>query len=275
MKSLKDFFGQKVKNVDSKVLAVKTNVSKELPKVPYDMTEEAGDGFLKVGIGNKYGLIDKNLKLIIPVEYHYLHYVKDILVIQCSNGLWGVLDMENEFLLKPVYTSIEYKDEGPYDKFLIVKEADKQALFSIGDGYLNIKGMDKFGNEFTDSHFANNRIERCTQTERGKNFEFLNDIYNWGMLWGLSIVKVYEDDYHYKIKLYKDSYGRLLLHFYEEEMNFDGPDREDFLWVSVKDEADADNLATVGSFSRLREPYIAASEGTWMSAHEMVNSQMI
>lgn len=137
-----------------------------------------------------------------------------------------------------------------------------------------VKGKDRFGNEYTDSYCNDGRISRCTQTNMQSEFEFLGDTYSLEILEHASLVKEYLDDYHNKIKLCRDQYGRLLLFFYDEEMNFDGgPDREDFLWVIVKDEADADELSQAYRLSRLREPYIAGDEKKWMAAHQYIEQK--
>lgn len=134
-----------------------------------------------------------------------------------------------------------------------------------------LTGIDRFGNEYTDSYHEDGRIKRCTQTNIRSEFEFLGDTYSLEILRQMCFVKEYLDSYHNTIDLFRDKYGRLLLHFYDEEMRFDGyPDREDLLWVVVKDEADADELSQAYCLSRLREPYIAGDENEWMAAHQYV-----
>lgn len=134
-----------------------------------------------------------------------------------------------------------------------------------------ITGNDRFGNEYTDTFLNDGQIMRCTQTMRNKEFEFMGDTYSLDNLHFLPLVKNYVDEYHQQISLYKDKYGRLLLHFYDEYMNFSGDnDREDYLWVVVEDVHDADELVEASRFARLRTPYIAADENVWMSAHQFV-----
>lgn len=134
-----------------------------------------------------------------------------------------------------------------------------------------IKSKDRFGNEYTDIHMSDGQIQRCTQTSRGKEFEFMGNSYTWSYLRSLTLMKNYVDEYHEQIMLFEDKYGLLLLYFYDEYMNFSGDnDREDYLWVVVKDENDADELAEVYRLKRLRKPYIAADENGWMAAHQFV-----
>lgn len=84
-------------------------------------------------------------------------------------------------------------------------------------------------------------------------------------------IRTYVDEYHQEIKLCRDKYGRLMLYFYDEYMNFNGDDdREDYLWVVTKDENDAEVLSEAHRFGRLRVPYIAADEKGWMAAHQII-----
>ena len=135
-----------------------------------------------------------------------------------------------------------------------------------------IKEKDRFGNKYADTRMSDGRIKRCTQTNRNKEFEFMGNTYSWSYLRSLASIKNYEDEYHHQIELCRDKYGLLLLYFYDEYMNFSSDnDREDYLWVVVEDEADADELAEAYRLERLREPYIAADENGWMAAHQFVD----
>lgn len=99
----------------------------------------------------------------------------------------------------------------------------------------------------------------------------MGNSYSWSYLRSLDSIKSYVDNYHQQIALCKDKHGFLLLYFYDEYMNFSGDnDREDYLWVLVENEADADELAEAYRLERLREPYIAADENDWMAAHQFV-----
>lgn len=134
-----------------------------------------------------------------------------------------------------------------------------------------IKRIDRFGNKYEDTQMSDGRIKRCTQTNRKKEFDFMGNTYSWSYLQSLSSIKDYVDEYHQQIALCKDKYGRLLLYFYDEYMDFSGDnDREDYLWVVVENEKDADELAEAYRLSRLRTPYIAADEKGWMAAHQFV-----
>jgi hypothetical protein len=113
---------------------------------------------------------------------------------------------------------------------------------------------------------------KITQTDTSSEFGFLGNIYTRKILNQNQIVKTYERDNHHEVLLQRDKYGRLLLYFYDEEMRFDGgDDRVDHLWVFVKNKADAEKMATVGKLSRLRIPYIAGDETSWMAVHQYLN----
>lgn len=137
-----------------------------------------------------------------------------------------------------------------------------------------VRGIDQFGNCYTDMTREDGCVERCTQTNRMKEFEFLGDAYSWDYLrWLCHQVKKYEDESCHKIILYKDKYDRLLLYFYDKEIRFNNSaDREDHLWVVVKNETDADLLAQKSRLARLREPYIAGDENNWMAVHQIITT---
>lgn len=135
------------------------------------------------------------------------------------------------------------------------------------------KGKDRFGNDYTLDSLNMREGIQITQTKRTKRFEFMRNEYSWSMLQDNELVKIYYSESHSSATLEKDKYDRLLLFFWDEEWNFDGgPDREDYLWVVVEDESDADQLVEAGKLSRLRVPFIAADENNWMSAHQYVDN---
>ena len=134
---------------------------------------------------------------------------------------------------------------------------------------------DKLGNSFTIERQGDSFV-KVTQTNRLSKFMFLGDVYSYEILRSdmyqkSTVIKTYYSDYHHEASLQQDIYGRLILYFYDEEIRFDDrPDREDHLWLFVEDEADADKMAEKGKLLRLRAPYIAADEESWMAAHEPV-----
>lgn len=137
-----------------------------------------------------------------------------------------------------------------------------------------VEGKDRFGNDYTDSYLENGLIYRCTQTDISHEFEFLGDTYSSDILSRAETVKEYQRTYHSFVRLLRDQYDRLLLFFYDRYANFDGrADREDYLWVVMQDQLDADLFSYMPRFGRLRKPYIAGDEERWMAAHQYVGKQ--
>ena len=100
---------------------------------------------------------------------------------------------------------------------------------------------DKYGNSFSIER-AGDKFVKVTQTNRYSDFEFLGHLYSYDILKQNKTLKTYVDEYHCQRLLQKDAYGRLLLYFYDEYMRTNGDDREDYLWVVMRDEAEADNF---------------------------------
>lgn len=74
--------------------------------------------------------------------------------------------------------------------------------------------------------------------------------------------------------LVEDDNGNLFHYMFEEDMRFDGrPDRQDHLWVLVRDEADSNQLATMDRMELLRPPYIAADETGWVAVYDSHNQE--
>ena len=128
------------------------------------------------------------------------------------------------------------------------------------------RSTDPFGNliEHRNHGGRQTRIIRSTQSSY---FEFLGKMYSYSMLYENKEVKVYYKSNKSDAVLQQDSYGRLLLYFYDE-YDFD---RVDKLWILVTDEADADKMVRVARLSRVRVPFIAADGENWLAAEEYVN----
>jgi hypothetical protein len=134
---------------------------------------------------------------------------------------------------------------------------------------------DRFNNKITVIKLDDGTFRKETQTNKRSEFEFLGDIYSFHLLESATIIKVYWDEAHSERKLVKDKYGRLFHFRFDEEMNVNGgDDRVDILWTLVADEKDSDDLSSQGSFSLLREPYVASAETNWVAAHEYIETDI-
>lgn len=145
------------------------------------------------------------------------------------------------------------------DSIISPKGSDKEITY-----------QDKFNNKFTIMQLTDGTHKKITQTNKDSNFEFLGDVYSFGLLKSSVTVKVYWKDNRSERMLVRDKFGRLFHYRYDEEMNFDGgDDREDILWTLVANETDSDVFSQKGGLGLLREPYVASAETNWVAAHEI------
>lgn len=135
--------------------------------------------------------------------------------------------------------------------------------------------QDLYGNKVTITPKKDGSFEKVTQTNNQSNFIFMGQTYSDGILYTSKTEKVYWTGEHSERKLVKDMYGRLFHYRYDEEMRFDGPDREDILWTFVESEEKSDELAECSGLFLLNPPFIAGNETGWMCAHENVDQKYL
>lgn len=135
--------------------------------------------------------------------------------------------------------------------------------------------QDLYGNKVTITPKKDGSFEKVTQTNNQSNFIFMGQTYSDGILYTSKTEKVYWTGEHSERKLVKDMYGRLFHYRYDEEMRFDGPDREDILWTFVESEEKSDELAECSGLFILNPPFIAGNETGWMCAHENVDQKYL
>ena len=82
---------------------------KEIIPLKYDGIDNfSKDGLAKVTLNGKDGFIDKTGKEIIPVKYDYIDDLKDELVRVQLDGKWGVVDKTSKKIITPIkYDSID------------------------------------------------------------------------------------------------------------------------------------------------------------------------
>jgi hypothetical protein len=72
-------------------------------------------GFFSAGIGKNFGLIDKKLNIVIPLEYKMIYAKTNQLVrVHLHNDLCGILDLDNHFIVPPVYEYLEPIEKGKF-----------------------------------------------------------------------------------------------------------------------------------------------------------------
>lgn len=86
----------------------------------YDETEELGNGLFKVKSGSYYGIIDKDDKVIVSIEYQDFIFEKGKALLTKDNTLWGIVDslgviteLDGKYKVNPKYRNV-------YDGFIPV-----------------------------------------------------------------------------------------------------------------------------------------------------------
>lgn len=133
--------------------------------------------------------------------------------------------------------------------------------------------QDKYGNKVTISKKSDGSFYKVTQTNNKSKFIFMGDTYSYELLYSSSTEKSYWYRDNSERELVQDIYGRLFHYRYDEDMRFDGPDREDILWTFVESEEESDKLSECWGLSLLNVPFIAGDETGWMSVHEYIDQK--
>ncbi len=86
----------------------------------YDETEELGNGLFKVKSGSYYGIIDKDDKVIVSIEYQDFIFENGKALLTKDNTLWGIVDslgviteLDGKYKVNPKYRNV-------YDGFIPV-----------------------------------------------------------------------------------------------------------------------------------------------------------
>jgi hypothetical protein len=116
-------FAFKVSNINQNIknwLTLQMNPLDEAGKVRlsrYDTIEESvfiDDCFI-VEKDKKFGLIDKNMNEIIPIQYKLLDMeYSGLIKVKTQNDLVGILNPENKFVIPPAYNYLSYIVDGKY-----------------------------------------------------------------------------------------------------------------------------------------------------------------
>ena len=92
---------------------------------PYEQIEELGQGYLKIQIDNKLGVIHKGGWSVLPPIYQDILLLNGKLIAFKTQGLWGIASMTGRELLAPQFTSVI--GETPF----IALEKDRWAILNI------------------------------------------------------------------------------------------------------------------------------------------------
>jgi len=84
---------------------------------PFDILEREYNmkGSFSAGNGKNFGLIDSELNIVIPLEYKMIYATSNYLVrVHLHNDFCGILDLENHFIIPPVYEYLEPIHNGEF-----------------------------------------------------------------------------------------------------------------------------------------------------------------
>ena len=108
------------------------NGLKIIEDTEYEYMEELfyHEGFFLVAKNDKYGIIDKSRKIVIPLIYDdYLTESKSKFLTACKNDKYGLIDLDNNVIIPFEYDVIrDYLPES-----LIVKKNGKYGFISINN----------------------------------------------------------------------------------------------------------------------------------------------
>lgn len=107
---------------------------------------------------------------------------------------------------------------------------------------------------------TNETTPLTNEEKREKSFTFRNQTLTYNLLKQFNKVKTYFEDSHVERSLVKDTQENLYLYYFNEKVNFDGPDEITEFFFLVKDETTCEEYATKPILDLLPKfPYIYVS----------------
>ncbi len=143
---VKPLYSQIVPYLNDEFIAVKygryhgtiNKKGQEIIKPLYTSMTKVGENLL-VCTGNlrggKWGMIDKNGKIVVPIKYSNAKTNGEYVCFQ-ENGLWGVLDSKGKIALKPQFSTEPMLTE---NNILLILNYDEDGNF-LNAGYIKING---------------------------------------------------------------------------------------------------------------------------------------
>lgn len=105
--------------------------------IKYDIVYNFIDDYAIVEFENKYGVIDKEDKKIVPVKYDYISCFYNNFAKVRDDDKWAIINKDGEFLTKFEYDSIEFiEDLEEIDNELIIVSIDKK--YGVIDSNKNV-----------------------------------------------------------------------------------------------------------------------------------------
>lgn len=150
-----------------------------IPSV-HEKIELRNDGLFNVSDGSFYGLLDKNLKELVPINYDYPIEISKQLNIVCRNGLKGVINSKGELIVPCIYSYIQISKDNLeiYHKDYDYDEEEKE---SVEDNYLVDKGIPRDAKLSDEDYIiaginSENEKEREKKREKEKEIEKLSGV---------------------------------------------------------------------------------------------------
>lgn len=100
---------------------------------PYDEVEKTYrlPGYFVVCKDTNFGIIDKELNLVIPTMYKMLHGEENGLVwVRVHNNLCGIVDLQNDTKIPAVYNYLSYIETGKYKSLYVAELNGKHGLIN-------------------------------------------------------------------------------------------------------------------------------------------------
>lgn len=102
--------------------------TKSIISTNYDTIINIKDNFFKIRNNNKYGVMNSNNEIILPIKYNELRYIKSNLFFVKKENYFGVYNVEGRLVYPVIYESLEFNNES---NVIIAKKKKKYALLSV------------------------------------------------------------------------------------------------------------------------------------------------
>ncbi len=106
----------------------------KIKNFPFDQVEKIYKlpGFFEVKHDNNVGIIDKNLNIIITLEYKMLYSVnKKHIWVRLHSGLCGIVDLKNNIVIPPVYNFLSNIEGGKYKGLFVAELSGRHGLINL------------------------------------------------------------------------------------------------------------------------------------------------
>ena len=126
----------RIVNLSGQIQVLKDGKEIFLPE-EYDWGFDFVENLCVVVKNNKYGIVNAELKLIIPCEYEYIETLSDCLFKFREGGKWGVVDKSRKLIAGADYINITYETES---LLMVETRAQNGSCMESRYGFLNNNG---------------------------------------------------------------------------------------------------------------------------------------